>query len=223
MQPRITPKTLAFLRALKRHNDRDWFKAHRDEYDANVRGPMIDVVERLAVDFRSFAPDLIASPKQSLFRIYRDTRFSADKKPLKTHEAAVFRTRQLPKPLGAGLYFHVSPEGVWIGGGMYRPEPPELVKIRAHIADTWPDIRDIARARGFRSRFEELSGEKITRVPRGYPPDHPAAEFLKFRQFFAGADFPASLAYSPKFYPTLVATFKAMMPLVRFLNGALTK
>ena len=223
MQPRFTPKTLAFLRALKRHNDRDWFKAHRDEYDANVRGPMIDVVERLAVDFRSFAPDLIASPKQSLFRIYRDTRFSADKKPLKTHEAAVFRTRQLPKPLGAGLYFHVSPEGVWIGGGMYRPEPPELVKIRAHIADTWPDIRDIARARGFRSRFEELSGEKITRVPRGYPPDHPAAEFLKFRQFFAGADFPASLAYSPKFYPTLVATFKAMMPLVRFLNGALTK
>ena len=72
-------------------------------------------------------------------------------------------------------------------------------------------------------RLEELSGEKITRVPRGYPPDHPAAEFLKFRQFFAGADFPASLAYSPKFYPTLVATFKAMMPLVRFLNGALTK
>ena len=223
MEPRFTPKTLAFLRALKRNNDRDWFKTHRDEYDAQVRGPMIEVVERLAVDFRSFAPDLIASPKQSLFRIYRDTRFSADKKPLKTHEAAVFRTRQLPKPLGAGLYFHVSPEGVWIGGGMYRPEPPELVKIRAHIADTWPDIRDIARARGFRSRFEELSGEKITRVPRGYPPDHPAAEFLKFRQFFAGADFPASLAYSPKFYPTLVATFKAMMPLVRFLNGALTK
>ena len=223
MQPRFTPKTLAFLRALKRHNDRDWFKAHRDEYDANVRGPMIDVVERLAVDFRSFAPELIASPQQSLFRIYRDTRFSADKRPLKTHEAAVFRTRQLPKPMGAGLYFQVSPEGVWIGGGMHRPEPPELVKIRAHIADTWPEIRDITRARGFRSRFEELSGETITRVPRGYPPDHPAAEFLKFRQFFAGAGFPASLAYRPTFYPTLVATFKAMMPLVRFLNGALTK
>jgi uncharacterized protein (TIGR02453 family) len=223
MQPRFTPKTLAFLRALKRHNDRDWFKAHRDEYEANVRGPMIDVVERLAVDFRSFAPELIASPQQSLFRIYRDTRFSADKRPLKTHEAAVFRTRQLPKPMGAGLYFQVSPEGVWIGGGMHRPEPPELVKIRAHIADTWPDIRDITRTRGFRSRFEELSGETITRVPRGYPPDHPAAEFLKFRQFFAGADFPASLAYNAKFYPTLVATFKAMMPLVRFLNGALTK
>jgi uncharacterized protein (TIGR02453 family) len=222
MEPRFTPKTLAFLRALKRNNDRDWFKAHRDEYDAQVRGPMIEVVERLAVDFRSFAPELIASPKQSLFRIYRDTRFSADKRPLKTHEAAVFRTRQLPKPMGAGLYFQVSPEGVWIGGGMHRPEPPELVKIRAHIADTWPEIRDITRARGFRSRFEELSGETITRVPRGYPPDHPAAEFLKFRQFFAGAGFPASLAYRPTFYPTLVATFKAMMPLVRFLNGALT-
>jgi uncharacterized protein (TIGR02453 family) len=182
---------------------------------------MIEVVERLAVDFRSFAPELIASPKQSLFRIYRDTRFSADKKPLKTHEAAVFRTRQLPKPMGAGLYFQVAAEGVWIGGGMHRPEPPELVKLRAHIADTWPKIRDISRARAFRSRFDELEGEKMTRVPRGYPPDHPAAEFLKFRQFFAGADFPASLVYSPKFYPTLVATFKAMMPLVRFLNTPL--
>ena len=221
MQPRFTPKTLAFLRALKRHNDRDWFKAHRDEYEANVRGPMIDVVERLAVDFRSFAPELIASPKQSLFRIYRDTRFSADKKPLKTHEAAVFRTRQLPKPMGAGLYFQVAPDGVWIGGGMHRPEPPELVKLRAHISDTWPKIRDLTRARAFRSRFGELSGETMTRVPRGYPADHPAAEFLKFRQFFAGAEFPASLAYSRRFYPTLVSTFKGLMPLVRFLNNPL--
>lgn len=220
--PMFSPKTLSFLRALKRNNNREWFKARRDEYDANVRGPMIAVVERLAVDFRSFAPELIASPRQSLFRIYRDTRFSSDKRPLKTREAAVFRTRHLPKPQGAGLYFEVAPGWVWIGGGMWRPEPPELVKLRAHIADSWPEIRDLTRARAFRSRFGELSGEKMTRVPRGYPSEHPAAEFLKFRQFHGGAEFPASLAHSRAFYPTLVSTFKALMPLVRFLNDGLT-
>src|SRR5215467_5835414 len=99
----FTPKTLSFLRSLKRNNDREWFRARKDQYEAHVHEPMIAVVERLAGDFKTFAPELIASPKQSLFRIYRDTRFSSDKRPLKTHAGAVFRTRQLPKPQGAGL------------------------------------------------------------------------------------------------------------------------
>jgi uncharacterized protein (TIGR02453 family) len=221
MQTPFSTKTLSFLRALKRNNDREWFKARKDQYERHVREPLIAVVEQLARDFRSFAPELIASPKQSLFRIYRDTRFSSNKKPLKTHAAAVFRTRQLPKPQGAGLYFEIAPGWVWIGGGMWRPEPPELVRLRAHIAETWPEIRDITRAAAFRRRFEQLSGETMTRVPRGYPSNHPAAEYLKHRQFYGGAEFPASLAHSRAFYPTLVATFKALMPLVRFLNEPL--
>jgi uncharacterized protein (TIGR02453 family) len=219
----FTPKAVSFLRALKRNNDREWFRARKDQYEQHVRGPMIEVVERLAEDFRSVAPELIASPKQSLFRIYRDTRFSSNKKPLKTHAAAVFRPRALPKPQGAGLYFEIAPGWVWIGGGMWRPEPPELVRLRAHIADTWPEIRDVTRARAFRARFEGLSGDTMTRVPRGYPGDHPAAEFLRFRQFYGGAEFPASLAHSRDFYPTLLATFKALMPLVRFLNEPLVE
>lgn len=182
---------------------------------------MIAVVERLADDFRSFAPELIASPKHSMFRIYRDTRFSSDKKPLKTHAAAVFRTRQLPKPQGAGLYFEIAGGWVWIGGGMWRPEPPELVRLREHIAGTWPEMRNITRASSFRKRFAQLSGDTLTRVPRGYPADHPAADYLKFRQFYGGAEFPAALAHSREFYPTLIVTFKALMPLVRFLNDAL--
>jgi uncharacterized protein (TIGR02453 family) len=217
----FTPKTLSFLRSLKRNNDREWFRARKDQYDAHVRGPMIAVVERLAIDFKSFAPELIASPKQSLFRIYRDTRFSSDKKPLKTHAAAVFRTRGFRNKQGAGLYFEVAPGWVWIGGGMWRPEPPELVKIREHIADTWPEIRSLTHAKAFASRFGQLEGETMTRVPRGYPSDHPAAEFLRHRQFYGGAEFPASVAHSRTFYPTLVATFKALMPLVRFLNEPL--
>ena len=217
----FTRKTLSFLRSLKRNNDRDWFRARKDQYETHVRGPMTAVVERLADDFRSFAPELIASPKQSLFRIYRDTRFSDNKKPLKTHAAAIFRTRQLPKPQGAGLYFEVAPGWVWIGGGMWRPEPVELVRIREHIAETWPEVRGITRAAAFRRRFEDLSGDTMTRVPRGYQAGHPAAEYLKYRQFYGGAEFPASLAYSREFYATLVATFKALMPLVRFLNEPL--
>jgi uncharacterized protein (TIGR02453 family) len=217
----FTPKTLSFLRSLKRHNDREWFRARRDQYDSHVHRPMVEVVERLAHDFRTFAPELIASPKQSMFRIYRDTRFSNDKRPLKTHAGAVFRTRQLPRPQGAGLYFEVAGGWVWIGGGMWRPEPPELVRLRGHIVETWPEIRTITRAASFRKRFEELSGDTMTRVPRGYPSDHPAAQFLKLRQFYGGAEFPAALAHSREFYPTLIATFKALMPLVRFLNEPL--
>jgi uncharacterized protein (TIGR02453 family) len=217
----FTPKTVSFLRALKRHNDREWFRARRDQYDAHVHGPMVEVVERLAQDFRTVAPELIASPKQSLFRIYRDTRFSGDKKPLKTHAAAIFRTRALPKPQGAGLYFEIAPGWVWIGGGMWRPEPPELVRIREHIAGTWPKIRTLTGSAAFRRRFETLSGDTMSRVPRGYAADHPAAAYLKYRQFYGGAEFPASLAHSREFYPTLLATFKALMPLVRFLNEPL--
>ena len=217
----FTSKTVSFLRSLKRNNDREWFRARKDQYDTHVRLPMIAVVERLAEDFRRFAPELIASPKQSLFRIYRDTRFSDDKKPLKTHAAAVFRTRELPRPQGAGLYFEIAGGWVWIGGGMWRPEPPELVRLRAHIADTWPDIRTLTRAAAFRRRFGALAGDAMTRVPRGYPKDHPAAAYLKYRQFYGGAEFPAALAHSRAFYPTLIATFKALMPLVRFLNEPL--
>jgi uncharacterized protein (TIGR02453 family) len=218
----FTPKATSFLRSLKRNNNRAWFHARKDQYETHVRKPMVEVVERLAHDFRSFAPELIASPKKSLFRIYRDTRFSHDKRPLKTHAAAVFRSRELEWPRGAGLYFEIAGGWVWMGGGMWRPEPPELVMLREHIADSWPEIRTITRAAGFRKRFDELSGDTMTRVPRGYPSDHPAAAFLKYRQFYGGAEFPASLAHSREFYPTLVATFKALMPLVRFLNEPLT-
>jgi uncharacterized protein (DUF2461 family) len=110
---------------------------------------------------------------------------------------------------------------VWIGGGMWRPEPPELVRIREHIAETWPRIRQLTGAPAFRTRFEKLAGDTMTRVPRGYPSDHPAAAFLKFRSLYGGAEFPAALAHSDEFYPTLIAAFKALMPLVRFLNEPL--
>jgi uncharacterized protein (TIGR02453 family) len=216
-------KTVSFLRSLKRHNDREWFRARRDVYDAHVRGPMVDVIARLAEDFRRFAPELIASPKHSLYRIYRDTRFSSNKRPLKTHAGAIFPWKGLPKHESAGLYFEVAGGWVWIGGGMWRPEPPELLRIREHIAETWPEMQETVRRAPFRRRLGEVSGDACTRVPRGFPADHPAAPYLKHRQFVAGREYPAAFAYSREFYPTLLATFKALMPLVRFLNEPLVE
>lgn len=217
----FTPRTLSFLRSLKRNNDRDWFRARRDDYERHVRAPMTAVVERLAADFRKFAPELVASPKQSLYRIYRDTRFSPDKRPLKTHAAASFPTRGLPRHQGAGLYFEVATDWVWIGGGMWAPEPPQLLKIREHIADTWPELQTMLRRRAFRDRLGELGGDKLTRVPRGFAASHPAAEYLKHYRFVAGREFPAAFAHHRSFYPTLLETFKTLMPLVRFLNEPL--
>jgi uncharacterized protein (TIGR02453 family) len=216
-------RTLAFLRALKRHNNRDWFKARRETYERDVREPLTAVVTRLATDFRRFAPELVASPQQSLYRVYRDTRFSENKQPLKTHAAAVFPWRGLPKHEGAGLYFEIACEWVWIGGGMYAPPTPQLTRVREHIAETWPEIHTIASGPTFRRRIGLLDGETLSRAPRGFPSDHPALEYLKHRQFIAGREFPASFAYSREFYPTLVATFKALMPLVRFLNEPLAE
>jgi len=134
----FTIKTLRFLRALKRNNDREWFRARKAQYEADVRQPMIALIERLAADFKSFAPEFVAEPKVSLYRIYRDTRFSADKTPLKTHAAAHFPMRGLPKGEGGGLYFEIAPAWVWVGGGLYMPSNPQLHVIRAHIAASHP-------------------------------------------------------------------------------------
>ena len=214
-------QTLSFLRALKRNNNREWFRNRKDQYERVVRTPMVAVIEQLTKDFRRIAPEVVASPKASLYRIYRDTRFSEDKTPLKTHAAAVFPWKGLARHEGAGLYFEIAPGWVWIGGGMYAPQPPQLVKVREHIVDTWPAIKKIAAAKAFVSRVTTLHGEKLTRVPRGFPGDHPAVEFLKHRQFLASREFPPELATTPEFYPTLLATFAAIVPLVRFLNAPL--
>ena len=219
--PCFSAQTLRFLRALKRHNDREWFKARKDEYDAHVRAPMVNVIERLAVDFRRFAPELVVSPQKSLYRIYRDTRFSENKTPLKTHVAAGFPWRGLPRHEGAGLYFEVAGGWVWAGGGMWAPLPPQLLRVREHISNTYPEIQRISRTSSFRRNLGELTGHKLTRVPRGFSKDDPAAEYLKHYRFVAGREFPASLATSAAFYATLLRTFKALMPLVRFLNEPL--
>jgi uncharacterized protein (TIGR02453 family) len=221
MSSPFTSKTLSFLRSLKRNNDREWFRARKDQYEEHVRGPMVSLLARLAGDFRRFAPELVAEPRVSLYRIYRDTRFSSDKTPLKTHVAAHFPSREFPRNEGAGLYLEVAPQWVWIGGGLYMPSAADLQAIREHIAATHPRLHRTVRARAFTDAVGELGGEQLTRVPRGYRKDHPAADYLRYRQFLAGTEYPAAFATSPKFYPELLRVFRAVLPLVRFLNTPL--
>jgi uncharacterized protein (TIGR02453 family) len=216
--PRFTSESLRFLRALKRNNRRDWFNAHRDDYEAHIRQPMIAIIARLAEDFREFAPELVASPKTSMYRIYRDIRFSENKAPYKTHVAANFPTRGLPKHEGAGLYFHVSPDEVWAGGGMYAPPTPQLHAVREHIAANSRRLRTLVESPAFRRDIGELEGERLQRVPRGFSKDHDAAHYLKFRQFLAGREFEPAFATAPGFYRGLLAVFKRVAPLMRFLN-----
>jgi uncharacterized protein (TIGR02453 family) len=218
----FTSKTLSFLRSLKRNNRREWFQPRKDEYETHVRAPMVTLLERLAVDMRSFAPELIADPKISLFRVYRDTRFSSDKTPYKTHVAARFPLRGVPKGEGAGLYFEIAPGWVWMGGGMYMPTTADLHDIRAQIAATHPrGLHKVVTAPAFKRAVGEMHGDRLTRVPLGYRKDHPAAHYLQFKQFLGSCEHEASLATSPRFYPELLKVFKGVAPLVQFLNAAI--
>jgi len=213
----FTPKTLSFLRSLKRNNRREWFHARKDQFEAHCRAPMTAIIERLAVDMRAFAPALVADPKVSLFRQYRDTRFSADKTPIKTNVAATFPNRTLGRMNGAGLYFEVGPDYVWMGGGAYQPDGSQLHLIREHIVSDFTRFDALVKAPAFK-KMGGLKGDTLTRVPRGFDKTHQAAPYLMHKQFLGFREEPGSFATSKDFYKNLLATFKALAPLVQFLN-----
>jgi uncharacterized protein (TIGR02453 family) len=217
-RPTFPRAGLNFLKSLKRNNNRDWFLENRQVFEESVRLPMVQLIEALAVEFAKFAPEIVASPKASLFRIHRDTRFSKDKSPYKTHIAASFSVRGLERHEGAGFYFHIAPTELWIGGGVYRPAPDKLRWVRDHIADEYGRLDKIVKARPFRELFGALSGEQSSRMPRGYSPDHPALHYLRHKDLLAARELAPEEATTQDFLATLVKTFKAMHPLIQFLN-----
>jgi uncharacterized protein (TIGR02453 family) len=219
--PCFTPRTIAFLRGLKKNNDRAWFAEHKAAYERDVREPMTALVERLAGDLARFAPDLVASPRASLYRIYRDTRFSNDKTPFKTQVGAIFPRRDLPRHQGAGLYLEIGPARTMIAGGLYMPMPPELHVLREHIAGNYTRLMALAESPALVKAAGRLSGESLKRVPRGFAPDHPAAEYLKLKQFLLGCEYPAAFAAEPGFYREVVRLFEKMAPVIAFLNEPL--
>ncbi len=217
----FTPKTLSFLRSLKRNKQkREWFHERKDQYQLHCRGLMIDVVERLAEDFRVFAPDMVADAKVSLLRPFRDTRFSDDKTPLKTHIGATFPHRALGRMNGAWFYFEVSAGWVWMGGGMWRPDTSQLQLVREHIVANQGRFEAIVSAPAFK-KIGGLQGDQLARVPRGFAKDHPAAKYLQHRQFMGFREEEPALATRADFYKQLRDTMQTLAPLVQFLNEPL--
>jgi len=215
------PETLRFLRQLKRNNNRDWFLAHKQVYEQKVKAPMTGLVTAVGGAMQGFAPELEADPKKAIYRIYRDIRFSADKSPYKTHIAAFFVPRGMQKNSCAGLYFHVAPDELIVAGGIYMPDAATLRTLRQYIAGHWQQLAAITDCSEFKRFFGGLQGERLLRPPRGFPPDHPAADLLRYKNFVVWAEHDSEFAQTPKFFPRLVKLFAAMMPLVRYINRGL--
>ena len=224
----FTKRALGFFRGLARHNEKPWFEAHRDEYEAEVRGPMRELIGDLDVRFAEFAPEIGADPRRSMFRINRDIRFSKDKSPYKTHAACWFHHINAARNVGegayagsAGYYFHLEPGGrSMIGGGFWMPPRPQLNAVRKAIAAD-PEGFD-RMARSIPRRFGGLEDEgALKRMPRGYSEDHAAAKWLRFQSFTTGRTLTDTQVTSASLVTLLAREYEALLPLVRWLNGAL--
>jgi len=209
---------IAFLRDLKENNDRDWFTPRLDEYKDSVRAPMLELVQAVHLAMLKFAPAYVGEPAKCLYRIYRDTRFSKDKTPYKTHAAAAFWRSNMEKNEGAGYYFAISPEEVAIGGGMYMPLPPVLLTTRQRIAADAEGFRETFDTKTVRRLLGELQGEQTKRVPKGFSAEHPAADLLRFKQYVLYTTLKPDVATSPKIVREIATRFEAMTPFVEFLD-----
>ena len=225
----FTEATLRFLKGLKRNNKKPWFEAHRAEYEAHVRQPMLDFVEEMDLRLHRIAPEIVGDPKRSVFRIYRDVRFSKDKAPYKTHTACWFfhsgGTSKVGREAhggGAGFYVHIEPGNSMVGGGCWMPPRPALLRFRAAIAADPRAFERTVLAPAVKKRFGKLSEEgMLQRVPRGYDADHPAAEWLRRTSFTMGRPLTDAEVLNRQFPRTIEKDLAALRPLVRWLNAAL--
>jgi uncharacterized protein (TIGR02453 family) len=170
-----------------------------------------------------FAPEYVADPAKCIYRIYRDTRFSKNKTPYKTYTSALLWRNGFPKDDCASYYFGVSPEGIDVGAGVYSPEPESLLAVRNHIADDPDGFRATFENRKVIKLFGQLTGDTLSRVPKGFDSAHPAADLLKHKQYILWAKLDSALATTAKLFIELATRFEAMAPFVEFLNRPLLK
>jgi uncharacterized protein (TIGR02453 family) len=223
------PSALAFLRRLARHNSREWFERNRPIYETEVRDPLRSLVEEMDVRLARVAPEIVGDPRRSVFRIHRDVRFSADKSPYKTNAACQFYhsdagrgAGQDAEGAGAGLYFQLADGECFVAGGIWMPARPALEKIREALAADPEGLDEIVRAPVFRRRFKALDHEAmLTRLPRGYAEGHPAERWLRYKSFTATRMLTERQATSARLPALLERDFAALVPLVRWLNGAI--
>lgn len=214
----FTPELFRFLRQLKRNNRREWFLKNKERYEAAVRDPCLRFVLGLNGPLHEISPYLVADPRPTggaLFRIYRDVRFSTDKKPYKTHAGMHFPVRAANKDAHTpGFYLHFEPGNCFVAGGSWRPDPRTLLRVREAIAAD-------PQAWGAARRGLEVEGNALLRPPRGFDPAHPFIEDLKRKDFYALAGFSDRQVTGATFQRDFLRAARKLSPLVAFLARAI--
>lgn len=221
--PYFRPEALTFLRNLARHNDREWFTPRKAQFEELLREPMLATIRKITDAMLDFAPQHVRPAEKSLFRIYRDTRFSNDKRPYKTHVAAWWSHQGLEKTSGAGYYFHVSAKEVIVAAGSYMPEKDQLAAIRHWLLDHHAEFRKLLARPAVKRAFTEFEGNALTRPPKGFPAENPAMDLLRCRQWGLSASLPAESALDPKLARTVIRYFKLAAPVVDALNAPIVE
>jgi len=225
------PAAFRFLRALKRNNRREWFEAHRGEYEREVLEPMRTLAEELDVRFAALAPEFVAERRRSLFRIYRDVRFSKDKSPYKTHAAMWIFHRSPGRGVGkevdggAGFYLHLEPAASIVAGGLWMPPRHSLAKVRAHFDTDLGGWIAAVSGRAFRRRFGGLTddepGVMLKRMPRAYDESHAAARWLRYTSFTVSVGYSDREMLSSSLADRAMRDFALIVPMCRWLNRSL--
>jgi uncharacterized protein (TIGR02453 family) len=216
--PYFRPEALTFLRNLARNNDREWFTPRKALFEAELKEPMLAIIRKVTDAMTDFAPSFVRPAEKCLFRIYRDTRFSANKLPYKTHVAAWWSHQGLEKTSGAGYYFHVSAKEVVVAAGAYMPEKDQLAAIRHWLLDNHAQFRKLLQKPAVRKAFTEFEGNALTRPPKGFPCEHPALDLIRCRQWGLAATRPTTVALKKDFAATLIRHFRLAAPMVDALN-----
>jgi uncharacterized protein (TIGR02453 family) len=221
MFPGFPPEAMTFFRGLARNNTREWYQPRKEIYEEKLKAPMLTLVEALNRELAKFGPGYVTEPKKAVYRIYRDTRFSTDKTPYKTHIAALFASKGSDKHSGTGLYFGVSLEGTQVAGGVYMPQPEQLLALRTWFSANHEKFRKAAR--GPEKLMGKIQGSALQRIPKGFDAEHPAADLIKMKQWIYGALLPPDIATSPKLFSELVKRFRVMVPVLEMLNEAMPR
>lgn len=226
MATHFTPEALKFLKGLKRNNDRNWFEARRDVYERALKAPMLALIDEVNHAMAEFAPEHVRPAPKVMMRIYRDIRFSSDKRPYKHHVSAWWAQRGMEKTSGGGFYLHISPTEVMISSGCYMPERAQLLAVRRWIAEEYVVYRKLEKAalkprKGEAGPMTVVEHQSLTRMPKGFAIDHPADELLRARTWGVHQVLPGETALDVSLLATVVAGFKRAAPLVHALNTAI--
>ncbi len=234
--PYFTSVTFKFLQSLAANNSKEWFADHKAEYEASVKGPCLAFIADLAAPLQKISAQMIANPKLvggSLFRIHRDTRFSSDKSPYKTHAGMSFyhaATKAVARAEGQNtmmgrldapvFYLHLEPSACFIGGGLWHPQPDTLKRVRAYMVSNPASWKKATRSAPF-NKFYTLGGDSLQRPPQGFDPAHELIEDLKRKDYVGTAQLTQEQVQSAELMKIAIAHYTALAPMLDWLCGAL--